>query len=157
MARLLKKFALILILIVMMPIAPDAAANPAGDFFKKIGRSISHLGKSPPPSGKTRKMTTKDGEEEDASASKASEKRQEMQSTTAAETPVPTPVDIRPAAVAAPDPRGRRDVPYGVAVPNKPGFVASPYAPTQGFVDVRAFPSSTEVLDPFTGKIFLTP
>ena len=24
-------------------------------------------------------------------------------------------------------------------------------------VDVRAFPSSTEVMDPFTGKVFLTP
>jgi hypothetical protein len=48
-------------------------------------------------------------------------------------------------------------VPYGVALPNKPGFVTSPYAPTLGLVDVRAFPSSTEVLDPFTGKIFRTP
>lgn len=153
MARLLKTFALISILTAMIPIAPDAGANPVGDFFRKIGRSISHLGHGTPPPRSAPKSTN----EEDASANGASEKRPETQSTKAVETPAPPPVDIRPAAVAAPDPKGRRDVPYGVAVPNKPGFVASPYAPTQGLVDVRAFPSSTEVLDPFTGKIFLTP
>jgi hypothetical protein len=50
-----------------------------------------------------------------------------------------------------------RDLPYGVPVPNKPGFVTSPYAPTLGIVDVRGFASGTEVKDPYTGKIFLTP
>jgi hypothetical protein len=44
-----------------------------------------------------------------------------------------------------------------VAVPNRPGLVTSPYAPNKGYVDVHAFPPSTEVLDPFTGKVFLTP
>lgn len=152
MARLLKKFFLFITLFAILLSEPSAMANPVGDFFKKIGRSISHLGRSTPPPRSPRKSAN----ETDASASKAPEKPQETQATTAA-TPAPTPVDIRPAAIAAPDPKGRRDVPYGVAVPDKPGFVTSPYAPTQGFVDVRAFPSSTEVLDPFTGKIFLTP
>lgn len=152
MARPLKKFGLIL-LFAMMLSEPRAVANPVGDFFKKVGRSISQLGRKAPP----RRNPRKSASEEDSSSGKTSEKSQEAQSTTAAATPTPTPVDIRPAAMAAPDPTGRRDVPYGVAVPNKPGFVTSPYAPTQGFVDVRAFPSSTEVLDPFTGKIFLTP
>ena len=45
----------------------------------------------------------------------------------------------------------------GLTVPDKPGFVISPFAPNQGYVDVRSFPRSTEVVDPFTGKIFLTP
>ncbi len=57
----------------------------------------------------------------------------------------------------APPTTQKRDLPYGVAVPNRPGLVTSPYAPDQGYVDVSAFPSSTEVLDPFTGKIFRTP
>ena len=50
-----------------------------------------------------------------------------------------------------------RDFPYGIPVPNKQGFVTSPFAPSQGIVDVRGFPSGTEVKDPYTGKIFLTP
>lgn len=147
----LTKFFLILTLLMIVPIATDVVANPVGDFFKKLGHSISHLGRSTPtptPRKKTRKA--------DESATKPPEKPLE-DSITAPATPVPTPVDIRVAAIAAPDPKGRRDVPYGVVVPNRPGFVTSPYAPTQGLVDVRAFPSSTEVLDPFTGKIFLTP
>ena len=152
MFRLPKKLALITTILAVMLAAPHAMANPVGDFFKKIGRSVSHLGRRPPPPRNAHKRASTD----DASAGEASEKPTETKAVPAA-TPAPTPVEIRPAAMAAPDPRGRRDVPYGVAVPDMPGFVTSPYAPTQGFVDVRAFPSSTEVLDPFTGRIFLTP
>jgi hypothetical protein len=46
---------------------------------------------------------------------------------------------------------------YGKAVPGKPGFVTSPYAPYQGYVDVRGYAPGTEVKDPYTGKTFLVP
>ncbi len=42
-------------------------------------------------------------------------------------------------------------------VPNKPGFMTSPYALSAGNVDVRGFPPGTEVKCPYTGKMFLVP
>ena len=81
--------------------------------------------------------------------------------------PVPTPTPhlaampvlplVRTADKVPPTKQPRRDLPYGIPLPNKPGFVTSPYAPKSGYVDVRGFPSDTEVKDPYTGKVFLVP
>ena len=62
-----------------------------------------------------------------------------------------------PTSAAAPTKAAKGDYPYGSPVPDKPGFVKSPFAPDQGLVDVRGFPPGTEVKDPFTNKIFLVP
>jgi hypothetical protein len=72
-----------------------------------------------------------------------------------AATQVPPPLNT--AATAAQVKPTRGDIPYGIPVPSKPGFVTSPYAPDQGYVDVRGFPPGTEVRDPYSQKIFLVP
>ena len=48
------------------------------------------------------------------------------------------------------------EVPYGKAVPGKPGFVTSPHGGS-GYIDARGFPPGTEVKDPYSGKTFLVP
>ena len=70
---------------------------------------------------------------------------------------MPVPLMVRSAAGVPPNKKPGRDLPYGIPAPNKAGFVTSPYAPKAGYVDVRGFPSGTEVKDPYTGKTFLTP
>jgi hypothetical protein len=40
---------------------------------------------------------------------------------------------------------------------DRPGFVRSPFAVESGTIDVRGYPSGTEVKDPYSGKIFLVP
>lgn len=59
---------------------------------------------------------------------------------------------------ASPPPvRAANGMPPGVPVPEKPGFITSPYAPTSGYVDVRGVPSGSEVKCPYTGRLFLIP
>jgi hypothetical protein len=35
------------------------------------------------------------------------------------------------------------------------GFIPSPFAPSQGYIDIRGIPTGTEVRDPYTGKVFI--
>ncbi|MEP7070764.1 MAG: hypothetical protein ABI839_00115 [Verrucomicrobiota bacterium] len=64
-------------------------------------------------------------------------------------------VPQEPAAPAGKVAKG--DVPYGIPVQSKPGFVTSPFAPNAGYVDVRGLPPGMEVKDPYTNKVFLVP
>ncbi len=137
--------------------AASARAGSVGDFFKALGNSIAHPGqppKKPAPKTQAKKSRTK-----------SNEQPPDYPPTPAPPTPPPTvtptpttsqPPPVRPAS-APPTKSSKRDIPYAIPVPNKPGFVTSPYAPKAGYVDVRGFPSGTEVKDPYSGKLFLTP
>jgi hypothetical protein len=136
--------------------ASSARAGSVGDFFKALGNSIAHPGQ--PPKRPAAKPQTKKPK------TKASEQTADYPPTPPPPTPPPTVTPtattsqplIRPAS-APPTKNSKRDIPYAIPVPNKPGFVTSPYAPKAGYVDVRGFPSGTEVKDPYSGKIFLAP
>jgi hypothetical protein len=142
----------ITIAILWTPPVP-ARAGSVGDFFKALGNSIAHpgQGKKQAPKPQTKKPKTKE-----------SEQSADHPPAPPAPPPTPTPTattsqpPVRLAS-APPTKNSKRDIPYGIPVPNKPGFVTSPYSPKAGYVDVRGFPSGTEVKDPYSGKIFLTP
>jgi hypothetical protein len=136
------------------------AGNPIGDFFKRLGNSIAHPRPSPTPRRDSQKRATgkkPDGTDQTAPQNPppAPPPVAPVQITTP--TPMPIPIMVRSADGVPPSKKPRRDLPYGIPVPNKPGFVTSPYAPKSGYVDVRGFPGGTEVKDPYTGKVFLTP
>jgi hypothetical protein len=134
--------------------AARANAGSVGDFFKALGNSIAHPGqtKKTPPKTPAKKTKTK-GSEQPAEYPPTPPPVISPTPTATATTSQPP---IRPAS-APPTKNSKRDIPYAIPVPGKPGFVTSPYAPKAGYVDVRGFPSGTEVKDPYSGKIFLAP
>jgi hypothetical protein len=134
--------------------AERVTAGSVGDFFKALGNSIAHPGqtKKTPAKPPAKKPKTK-GDEHTAEYPPTPPPIIPPTPTATATTSQPP---VRPAS-APPIKNSKRDIPYGIPVPNRPGFVTSPYSPKAGYVDVRGFPSGTEVKDPYSGKIFLTP
>ncbi len=63
-------------------------------------------------------------------------------------------VDETKRGAEAPD---LKEIPFGTWVPDKRGFVYSPYAPDSGGVDVSDIPAGTKVECPYTKKIFRVP
>src|ERR1700745_717135 len=125
-----------------------AQAGPL-DFFRRIRDSIAHLGHH------QRTVTKTQSTGDNSTTVKRNDVRPpELKEPEATGTPEPVTTRI---AFSVPAQRPRTDFPYGVPVPNKPGFVISPYSPNAGYVDIRGFPTGAEVKDPYTGKIFITP
>jgi len=62
-----------------------------------------------------------------------------------------------PAAGAAAAKPTAPEVPYGIPIPNRPGFVNSPFAAKHQLVDVTGLPVGMEVKCPYTGKLFRVP
>jgi hypothetical protein len=126
-----------------------AQAGPL-DFFRRIRESIAH------PRHHQRTPPTTRSKRDNATSVKRNDLRPpDLKEPEPTESP--EPVTTRTALSVTPVQGPRTDLPYGVPVPNKPGFVISPYSPNAGYVDIRGFSSGIEVKDPYTGKVFITP
>jgi hypothetical protein len=137
--------------------AKPLSAGSVGDFFKALGNSIAHPGQKPKPkpTPQNKRPKTKGSEQNPADYPPTPTATPPQQTPTPSATLSQPPVRL--ASAPPKNENTKRDIPYAIPVPNKPGFVTSPYSPKAGYVDVRGFPSGTEVKDPYSGKIFLTP
>jgi len=122
-----------------------AQARPLGLFFRVVRNGIPH----PEHRSRLHRSSTRNEEPaNDASNSGMSG------------SPVTAPPNERNVRRATADqatkPRNNNS-PYGTPVPGKQGLVTSPFSQNSGYIDVRGIPPGTEVKDPYTGDIFLTP
>jgi hypothetical protein len=133
---------------------PWANADPVGDFFKKLGQSISKAFQPQPTPRPTRKTR--------GSRQAGSRESNVVETGPSApeESPKPAKEEITRTvlpASAAPAEKAKWDMPYGIPVPGQKGMVTSPYLPEGNYIDVRAFAPGSAVKDPYTGKIFRVP
>jgi hypothetical protein len=132
-----------------------ANADPVGDFFKKVGHSISKAFKPQPTPQQPRKTrASRRPTSRERNIPGASPTPSEEPSKPAKEEKL-TPTVLR--ASAAPAGKAKGDMPYGIPVPGQKGMVMSPYSPEGNYVDVSGFAPGSAVKDPYTGKIFLVP
>ena len=136
-------------------------AGPVGDFFRKVGQSISKPLQPQPPPQSTRPQPAKTPHPARRSTSRATPAA--AATSPAAEEPshpskeVESTVPVR--SVSAADvAKIKAGLPYGIPVPGRKGMVTSPYTPDEGkYVDVTGFASGSIIKDPYTGKFFLVP
>ena len=131
-------------------------ADPVGDFFKKVGQSVSKAFQprpTPSPAENTKPVSRRPSSR-NLNPAKVSPTPLEQPRNLVKEE-MATPKVLRASAV--PVEKAKGDMPYGIPVPGHKGMVTSPFSPEGNYVDVSAFAPGSAVRDPYTGKIFLVP
>ena len=147
---------------------PYVNAGPVGNFFKKVGQSISkplQRDTEPQPQPQPQPESARP---QPAKTSHATRRPTSRAAPAAAAT---TPGVAQPShpskeeeftgtvrGVSAADmEKAKAGLPFGIPVPGQKGMVTSPYLPEGNYIDVRAFAPGSAVKDPYTGKIFRVP
>jgi hypothetical protein len=134
-------------------------AEPVGDFFKKVGQSISKAFQprpTPNPTEKKTKRAARRPSSRTLTATDASPTPLEQPTNLVKEEKVTPTVTVLRASAVPPE-KAKADLPYGIPVPGHKGMVTSPYSPEGNYIDVSGFAPGSAVRDPYTGKIFLVP
>src|SRR5262245_12244513 len=136
-------------------------AGPVGDFFKKVGRSISKPLQHEPQPQSTRPQPTKTSHAARRPTSRTAPPAAATESAVAQPSNSPQEEEstgtVRGVSAADLE-KAKAGLPYGIPVPGRKGMVTSPYTPDEGkYVDVTDFASGSVVKDPYTGKFFLVP
>jgi hypothetical protein len=158
-----------LILLVVIPLlvlsGPFVNAGPVGNFFKKVGQSISKpLQRQPEPQSQPESARPQPTKTPHATRRPTSRAAPSAAATSPAEAQPSHPskeeeVTGTVRRVSAADlEKAKAGLPYGIPVPGRKGMVSSPYLPEEDkYIDVTDFASGSVVKDPYTGKFFLVP
>ena len=140
-------------------------AGPVGDFFKKVGQSISKpLQREPEPQPQPQSARPQAANTPHATRRRTARATPAAGATPAADGQTSQPPKQEESTgtvrhVSAADmEKAKAGLPYGIPVPGRKGMVTSPYTPEEGkYIDVTGFASGSVAKDPYTGKFFLVP